>query len=682
MASQPMHLTVSPHHRRLIARVGAGLLLMLLLCAPAAVAQAAPPANDNFANAVIVQLPGQVTGTIDDATLEAGEPDPSDGDGATSVWYRYTPATQQRVKLDTCASTFYARVTVYTGSSVASLTEVTHSQGGCEGGGRAYFTAAAGTTYHIAVNGYVDDSGVISLAISVPQPPANDDFDDAEDIQLPDQVTGTVDDATLEPGEPDPTEEGGSVSVWYRYTAASGGRVKLDTCDSTLYARTTVYTGSDVAHLTTIARHEGYCDGGGRAYFTASASTTYRIQITTYVGQSGTIALTASVPQPPPNDDFAAARALGMPELVAGTNVDATLEAGEPDPFDDGTGHSVWYRLTLNTTQSVGVDTCDSDFDTVLGVYTGASLASLTEVGFDDDSCDYGSIVDFVSSPGTTYYIQVRGYESAMGTFKLLAGGAHASPQPPPPPPPPPGCPPSGSAAGAVAYAGAHSGGGSVCLTVLPGFNAVASFQALNAPGDICHFGGVLDRFAPAVPIVNRAFSAVLDSVSGSFPTDRGAQGTFRLTRTTGGGLCSSPVLSWTASTTATPPWAVPAPPVAPPPPAAPPADRTPPTLRLRGATIQRPLRTNHLVVTAQCRHEACVAKATATVARVKLASRNTAVRRGASRTLTLTLTRRARRALGVSLRSGRRVRVRVLVVARDAAGNRTSARRTLTLRR
>ena len=225
-------------------------------------------------------------------------------------------------------------------------------------------------------------------------------------------------------------------------------------------------------------------------YFTAVAGTTYHVAIVSYLGADGDIGLSVRVPTPPANDNFAAGRSVGMPELLSGTNVDATLEAGEPDPLGDGRGHSVWYRLTMHTTQAVGIDTCGSDLDTVLGVYTGSAVGGLTEVGVDDDSCGLGSIVDFVSTPGTTYHIMVRGYDDLMGTFKLLAGGAHPSTTPPPPPPPPPpvACPPAGSPAGAVGYAGTHSGGGSVCLAVLPTFAAVASFHAFDVPGDVCTF--------------------------------------------------------------------------------------------------------------------------------------------------------------------------------------------------
>lgn len=506
-------------------------------------------------------------------------------------------------------------------------------------------------------------------------PPANDDFAAAQDVALTDHVTGTNVDATLEPDEPDPLNDDETAnSVWYRFQPAADGRVRIATCGSDFTAVVAVYTGDALDALTKVTHSVGGCAGGSRAYFTATSGTTYHVSVRTFGDDSGAIELDVATPQPPANDNFADAVTLGMPQSAAGSNVDATLEPGEPDAFGDGKGHSVWYRLTMNTTQGVRIDTCGSDIDTVLGVYTGDDVAHLTEVGYDDDSCDLGSIVDFVSVPSTTYRILVRGFAEVAGDFKILAG-APIVPPPPPPPPAEPTCPPAGSPAGAVAYRGTHAGGGAVCLTVLPTFAAVSSFHVLDAPGDICTFGFAIDRFTPPLPIVNRLFSTAKDGLQGGFPTARGAQGIFKLTRTNSeGDTCTSPQLTWEATTDATPPWALPAPP--------PPPDLTAPAVRLGGPAVQYPLRRNGIVVRVRCAVEACLAKASSTVARAKLSSHTTTVKPGPSRTLRLALSTRARRSIRAALRKRPRIRAVVAVVVTDAAGNRATARRTISLRR
>src|SRR5438552_701323 len=98
----------------------ATIVACLLIAGVPSVASAAPPPNDDFAHAQDVQLPGTIAGTIDDATLEPGEPEPDVS--TASVWYRYTAASAGRVRLETCGSTFHARATVYTGAAVDALT--------------------------------------------------------------------------------------------------------------------------------------------------------------------------------------------------------------------------------------------------------------------------------------------------------------------------------------------------------------------------------------------------------------------------------------------------------------------------------------------------------------------------------------------------------------------------------
>ena len=71
----------------------------------------------------------------------------------------------------------------------------------------------------------------------------------------------------------------------------------------------------------------------------------------------------------------------GLPASATGTNVDATTESGEPEPEENTPGgHSVWWSWTAPADGDVTVDTCGSDFDTMLAVYTGSSVEALTPV--------------------------------------------------------------------------------------------------------------------------------------------------------------------------------------------------------------------------------------------------------------------------------------------------------------
>lgn len=94
---------------------------------------------------------------------------------------------------------------------------------------------------------------------------------------------------------------------------------------------------------------------------------------------------------------------------------DATTETNESlnNNCINGVGHTVWYGLTISAGTEVSADTIGSNYDTVLTVYTGASLGSLSEVACDDGGGDLQSLVEFTASSSTTYWIQASGVEGS-----------------------------------------------------------------------------------------------------------------------------------------------------------------------------------------------------------------------------------------------------------------------------
>lgn len=130
-------------------------------------------------------------------------------------------------------------------------------------------------------------------------------------------------------------------------------------------------------------------------------------------------------PPTPPNDNFANAQVItGCSGSVDGTNVGATAETGEPQHFPPGGGglgggkRSVWYRWQAPSTGQVSFTTAGSRFDTVLAVYTGSSVSSLTLAAppADDIPTDKTSLIPpFNVTAGTTYRIAVDGYDNDSG---------------------------------------------------------------------------------------------------------------------------------------------------------------------------------------------------------------------------------------------------------------------------
>jgi subtilisin family serine protease len=389
-----------------------------------------PPLNDNFAKRITLTSTTnlQAVGSSLQASRETGEPLHAGNSGGASVWWTWTAPVSGRYEMHTTGSNFDTLLAVYTGSAVNGLTSVAANDDDPAGGttSRLQFTATAGTTYQIAVDGYNGASGSIRLTLAlVPAaaPPENDAF--AQRLTITGSTAtanGHNRNASKEVGEPSHAGYAGGASVWWRWAAPSAGTVTLTTSGSTFDTLLAVYTGASVGSLTPVAAND---DDGlittSRVQFQASAGTVYAIAVDGYGGAQGSIQLNlalAAAPTRPPNDDFAAASQLaGTNITVSGINRGATRESGEPQHASNAGGRSVWWRWTAPAKGSIAIHTRNSNFDTLLAVYTGSSLASLTAVAANDDDPSGGvqSYVTLNVVAGQTYYIAVDGYRNALG---------------------------------------------------------------------------------------------------------------------------------------------------------------------------------------------------------------------------------------------------------------------------
>jgi uncharacterized repeat protein (TIGR01451 family) len=129
--------------------------------------------------------------------------------------------------------------------------------------------------------------------------------------------------------------------------------------------------------------------------------------------------------------------ALGIGGSFVDTNVGTTGETGEPTTLPAGsTLNTQWYSWTAPVSGFVSFGTCNptgsslTNFDTTIGIYTGSAVNALTQIGFNDDTpgcnsvvnANYGSTVAFNAVAGTTYRIQVDGYNATTGQFNLFYG--------------------------------------------------------------------------------------------------------------------------------------------------------------------------------------------------------------------------------------------------------------------
>ena len=128
----------------------------------------------------------------------------------------------------------------------------------------------------------------------------------------------------------------------------------------------------------------------------------------------------------PPNNGFAGATQFtGLTAATSGRNFSANKEAGEPNHAGNAGGQSVWYRWPATVTGPVTLTTAGSNFDTLLAVYTGASVSTLTAVASNDnDGALLTSRVTFDAVSGTTYRIAVDGKGGAAGSIEIALNPA------------------------------------------------------------------------------------------------------------------------------------------------------------------------------------------------------------------------------------------------------------------
>ncbi|HEV2857348.1 MAG TPA: hypothetical protein VGW80_02965 [Solirubrobacterales bacterium] len=280
-----------------------GLTAILAVCAALViptVALAAPPPNDDFADAeLITGFPATATGTNLEATTEEGEPVPTAAVGAQghTVWYEWEATSDGFVTVSSCDSDFFTTLGVYTGGPVTSLTEVAGNFASlgpdCPNSlkGAVTFDAVSGTTYKIVVDGFESifpsepyGQGNISLEIAKTPPPPNDDFADAIELEgetlwngiYAAGASGHTWNATKEPGEPAHMGDPGGASVWYSWTAPFTGLFAFSACGRFERSLLAVYTGDEVSALTPIAADNRSCSA---VSFVALQGTTYRIAV-------------------------------------------------------------------------------------------------------------------------------------------------------------------------------------------------------------------------------------------------------------------------------------------------------------------------------------------------------------------------------------------------------------------
>jgi len=393
------------------------------------ISTAAAPANDAFAQAtVITGTDIELRATNAGASREPGEPSLTGGTTGATVWWSWTAPRSGRAIISAHESGFQPYIGVFTGSSLSSLTPVVRSVDApfLADRHRVVFAVSAGTTYHIAIQGWDTVTGEIALALRLVDAPPNDDFANRTRISgSAIAIEGTNLGAMPESGDPSPViHYAGLRTVWWRWTAPATGRYLVDTPTTTFLAQIGIYAGTSLAGLTHVASNTqtSLQIVESNVIMDAIAGIEYAIVLAGSLDDMGEFSLRLIPVSPPANDRWTDA-VIVPPEggTVSGTNFGASESA------DDAPGmnrRTVWWSWTAPASGAAGVSTEGSDFDTFVAVYAIAPThpASLVNNNDDDARGLMTSRAPFEAVAGRTYFIQVGSIHGEMGTISLTLG--------------------------------------------------------------------------------------------------------------------------------------------------------------------------------------------------------------------------------------------------------------------
>jgi len=266
-------------------------------------AYAAPPPNDNFADATIINaLPYSSIVDNSEATVEPDEPQYGNYSPWT-VWYSFTPSANAVLRANMEGTIFSdTNLTVYQAEgpgfgSLNFLGSVSWSWGGS-----IIFSAQAGTTYYFQA-GSLNNVGELHLNLEIIPPPANDDFADAAIISsLPFGDTVDITGASIEAGEPNSPCHSYALgkTIWYSFTPASSGSITANVPSLYTSVVVTAFTGNSLTSLTEIL-----CSAWGAPLtIRAEAGTTYYFQVSILPWDPGGLVSLYVDATPPPAAGF------------------------------------------------------------------------------------------------------------------------------------------------------------------------------------------------------------------------------------------------------------------------------------------------------------------------------------------------------------------------------------------
>ncbi len=393
--------------------------------------------NDDCINALPVFLATPIDESNDVATTLGNASCGGDGD----AFYVHTPTFSDRFTISTCGSDYDTVLSVHSGCPGDEGTQIACSDDnfllcGPGGGAGVDLDMVQGVSYYIRVAGRDGETGDYRLNIAV-TPPDNDDCANAATL-FGDAVFAFDNEFATTDGLPDEKCGGNSQQiikdVWYRWTSASTGNVRLSTCGQASFdTNVAVYrsVGCPSGAETLVCDDDG-CGGlQSEVFFSAEQGDAFLIRIGSFEGAEGGQG-TFTIETGPPLDNNDCADAL--PVAGDGTfpfDLAVATTDGEPSPLcdffpefdDDQVENDVWYAWTPAFDGTVTIATCDSTVvDTKMALYAGADCATGDPVACSEDGCGLQSTISVDVAAGEQYLIRLGVFPGAavgQGSFSI-----------------------------------------------------------------------------------------------------------------------------------------------------------------------------------------------------------------------------------------------------------------------
>lgn len=396
------------------------------------------PANDMLDDAQAISGSNvNITGSTVGASSEEGEPS-STSYYRYSVWYQWTATATGLIRvLQVDSSLQYS--TVFMQAFVYNIGEefgepvslACSSTSGC-------FTlrVIAGQRYAFQVQSVYYEMGDFRLQLRFGTVPPNDMFSNRTVIvgDLFD-VQGSSFAATHESEEPSPYYTDAGSSVWYEYRPDGAGYIQIwfrPEFNGFVQAFSfSVFSELEPSLNALEYRYWSSCFLDYNCYqVLVDPSVVVFLQVDGYNGDFGDFHLYSARLPPPSNDNFADREVLPMTFNVdsAANILIATVEEGESLLSSSTTGNSVWYEWTAPASGVAQVSTANSNFDTIVAVFTNGndSLAGLATI-IVSSSCGYYSraCASVLVEAGETLIIEVDGEANPYSevSSSLLDGG-------------------------------------------------------------------------------------------------------------------------------------------------------------------------------------------------------------------------------------------------------------------